>query len=232
MTAITPKEVVKVEFFYDPMCPFAYETSLWVKDAREHYGFEVDFRFFSLEEINREDGKKHAFERDWAYGFSLLKCAALLKASDTKSAEDFYAFIGDRIHHRGQKIHTIEDAREALAAIGGDPQIADATIGNEELTKLVMADHFFAIDKYGGFGVPTIVFNESRAIFGPVVMPAPKGSEAIELFDLAVSMAKFDSLLEIKRPQNLQQRQKVAELLDPYLKARVWRSVQNAPYSK
>ena len=77
-----------------------------------------------------------------------------------------------------------------------------------------------------------MLHNESRAIFGPVVMPAPKGSEAIELFDLAVSMAKFDSLLEIKRPQNLQQRQKVAELLDPYLKARVWRSVQNAPYSK
>ncbi len=232
MSAEAPQDVTKVEFFYDPMCPFAYETSIWIKEAREYYGFEIDFRFLSLEEINREDGKKHAYERDWAYGFSLLKCAALLKESDSKAAEDFYAYIGNKIHHDGQKIHTIEDAREALVTIGKDPSVADATVGNTKLAEAVMADHNFAVERYGAFGVPTLVFDESRPVFGPVVMPAPRGSEAIKLFDVVVSMSQFDSLLEIKRPQNKTQRQKTAELLDPYLKARVWRSVQNAPYSK
>ena len=232
MASLSPKEITKIEFFYDPMCPFAYETSLWIKEARRHYQFEIDFRFFSLEEVNREEGKKHAYQRDWAYGFSLLKCAALLKSTDKQAAEDFYAYIGERIHHRGLKIHTIEDAREALEIIGSDPNCADATVGNTELSDMVMADHNYAVERYGAFGVPTIVINETKALFGPVVMPAPRGDEAIKLFELAVSMAQFDSLLEIKRPQNLEQRQKTAELLDPYLKGRVWRSVQNAPYSK
>ncbi|MDA8197127.1 MAG: DsbA family protein [Actinomycetota bacterium] len=232
MTTPTSNSVSKVEFFYDPMCPFAFETSLWIKEARDHFGFEVDFRFFSLEEINLEEGKKHPYERDWSYGFSLLKCAALLKESDVKAAEDFYGYVGERIHHRGQKIHTIEDAREALSFIGKDPSIADETVGNDRAAKLVMADHNFVVERFGGFGVPTIVFDGTRAIFGPVVMPAPSGSEALALFELALSMSYFDTLLEIKRPQNLDQRRRTAELLDPYLKGRVWRSVQNAPYSK
>ena len=53
-----------VEFHFDPMCPFAYQTSLWIRDVREQVGIGVNWRFFSLEEVNRAEGKKHPWERE------------------------------------------------------------------------------------------------------------------------------------------------------------------------
>jgi len=46
-----------VDFHFDPMCPFAYQTSLWIREVREQIGITVNWRFFSLEEINRVEGK-------------------------------------------------------------------------------------------------------------------------------------------------------------------------------
>ena len=59
-----------VDFHFDPMCPFAYQTSLWIRDVRNQTGLEVTWRFFSLEEVNRVEGKKHPLEREWSYGWS------------------------------------------------------------------------------------------------------------------------------------------------------------------
>ena len=58
------------------MCPFAYQTSLWIRDVREQTGLAVNWRFFSLEEINRVEGKKHPWEREWSYGWGMLRVAA------------------------------------------------------------------------------------------------------------------------------------------------------------
>ncbi|MFM8836330.1 MAG: DsbA family protein [Actinomycetota bacterium] len=47
----------KIDFFFDIMCPYAYQTSLWIREIREKVALEINWRFFSLEEINREEGK-------------------------------------------------------------------------------------------------------------------------------------------------------------------------------
>ncbi len=70
---------VAVDFHFDPMCPFAYQTSLWIRDVREQLGITVNWRFFSLEEVNRAEGKKHPWEREWSYGWSLMRIGALLR---------------------------------------------------------------------------------------------------------------------------------------------------------
>ena len=61
------------------MCPYAYQTSLWIREVRDRTGLEVNWRFFSLEEINRAEGKKHPWEREWSYGWSLMRIGALLR---------------------------------------------------------------------------------------------------------------------------------------------------------
>ena len=43
---------VKVDFHFDVMCPWAYQTSLWMREVSERRDIEVNWRFFSLEEIN------------------------------------------------------------------------------------------------------------------------------------------------------------------------------------
>lgn len=51
-----------VDFHFDPLCPFAYQTSVWIRDVRAQLGITINWRFFSLEEINLVAGKKHPWE--------------------------------------------------------------------------------------------------------------------------------------------------------------------------
>ena len=46
-----------LQFFFDPMCPYAYQTSVWIRDVRAQIGLDITWRFFSLEEVNRVEGK-------------------------------------------------------------------------------------------------------------------------------------------------------------------------------
>src|SRR6476469_724603 len=110
------------------MCPFAYQTSLWIRDVREQTGVAVDWRFFSLEEINRDEGKKHPWERDWSYGWSMLRIAALLRRSSMDDCDRFYGAAGSALHTYGRKPHRPEVARELLAGLDLDPALVDAAI--------------------------------------------------------------------------------------------------------
>jgi predicted DsbA family dithiol-disulfide isomerase len=80
-----------VDFHFDPMCPFAYQTSLWIRDVREQVGIGVNWRFFSLEEVNRAEGKKHPWEREWSYGWSLMRNGTLLNRTDMTLLDKRYA---------------------------------------------------------------------------------------------------------------------------------------------
>ena len=74
--------VTSVDFHFDIMCPYAFQTSLWMRDVRDQLGLGVQWRFFSLEEINRSEGKKHPWEREWSYGWSMMRVAAFLRRID------------------------------------------------------------------------------------------------------------------------------------------------------
>ena len=68
-----------VEFHFDVMCPWAYQTSLWIREAAYQRDIRLSWSFFSLEEVNREPDKKHPWERSWSYGWSMLRVAAVLR---------------------------------------------------------------------------------------------------------------------------------------------------------
>src|SRR5258708_37765955 len=75
-------QITTVDFHFDIMCPWAYQASIWMRDVRDQLGLEVRWRFFSLEEINRADGKKHPWEREWSYGWSMMRGGARLRRVD------------------------------------------------------------------------------------------------------------------------------------------------------
>lgn len=80
-----------VDFHFDPLCPFAYQTSVWIRDVRAQLGITINWRFFSLEEINLVAGKKHPWERDWSYGWSLMRIGALLRRTNMSLLDRWYA---------------------------------------------------------------------------------------------------------------------------------------------
>jgi len=114
-----------VDFHFDVMCPYAYQTSLWIRSVRERTGLVINWRFFSLEEVNRVEGKKHPWERDWSYGWSMMRVGALLRRRDMAELDAWYARAGRALHVEGHKPHVPDVARALLEELGLDPGLVD-----------------------------------------------------------------------------------------------------------
>lgn len=213
-----------VDFHFDPMCPFAFQASLWIREVREQTGLSINWRFFSLEEVNRFEGKKHPWERDWSFGWSQMRIAALLRREDMGLVDAWYLRAGTEIHIKGGKPHDPEVARQLLAEIGADPETLDRALADPTTHDEVRADHQRVIDA-GGFGVPTLFFPDQRALFGPVLVNPPRGAEAVRLWELYTGWLDFPNLYEVQRPKAPTDQLAIKETLAPYVRGRDWVTV-------
>lgn len=220
-------EPMQVAFHFDVMCPWAYQTSKWIRTVRAALAdttpLSIDWRFFSLEEINREEGKKHPWEREWSYGWGMLRVAAMLRRSSMDDCDRFYEAAGRALHEDARQPHRPEVAEEICVEIGVDPGVVRAAIEDPTTHDDVKRDHD-AIATSGGFGVPTLIFPGERHVYGPVVVPAPEGQEALDLWDLTVAYAKVPHLYELKTPKTDDDMVHIASVFQPYFDARDWES--------
>ena len=214
----------QVDFHFDVMCPWAYQSAVWIREVRRQTGLEISWRFFSLEEINRQEGKKHPWERPWSYGWSLLRIAALLRRHSMHDVDRFYDVAGRWLHVEGRKPHTRDGARAVLAEVGLDPSLVDEAIEDPTTHDEVLADHERVV-AVGGFGVPTLFFDDC-CIFGPVVVPAPTGPAAVRLWELVQGWREFPSLYELRRPKTRDDWNAINDAFQPYLTARDWITIQ------
>ena len=212
-----------VDFHFDVMCPWAYRASVWIREVRDLTGLHIDWRFFSLEEINRREGKKHPWEREWSYGWSMLRIGALLRRRSMDDLDRWYARAGRALHVEGDKPHDPDVARRLLAELGLDPALVDEAIGDSTTHDDVFDDHRRVVTA-GGYGVPTLFFGDD-CLFGPVLLDAPSGDAALRLWDTVTAWLEFPHLFELQRPKNAQHAHAIAEAFRPYLAGRDWVSI-------
>lgn len=226
-TPTPPPTTPTVEFFFDPMCPYAHQTSLWLREVRRRTPLTVVWRFFSLEEVNRPDGKPHPWERPIAYGWTPMRIAAWLRRIDMDLCDRWYEAIGDALHVHGRRFHEREVAEELLTHIGAPAGTWDAALADPTTHDDVRADHEFAVRQYGGFGVPIITVDGGRPMFGPVVVPAPMGDDAMRLWRLVLDYGSIPGLYEIKTPKTAADLRAIGEFFNPYLTGRQWQTIQH-----
>jgi hypothetical protein len=207
------------------MCPYAYQTSLWLREVRDVTGVAVRWRFFSLEEINLEGNQKHPWERDWAYGWSQMRVGALLRRQGNDLVDRWYEAVGRAFFVDGRPTHVPEVHRQVLAELDLDPGLLDEALADPSTSDEVRADHDEVVTRHGGHGVPTLVFDAGQVLFGPVVAPAPTGEAALRLWDLVCLWADVPHLFELRQPKTAEDMAHLGEQFAPYLRARAWKSV-------
>jgi 2-hydroxychromene-2-carboxylate isomerase len=217
-----------IAFYFDPMCPYAYQTSVWIRRAREQTPLDIEWRFFSLEEVNLVAGKRHPWERPWSYGFGQMRVGALIRRELGNDALDrWYATVGRAFFSDGVKTHVPDVHAKVIADAGFDPSLVDRAIADESTLDEVREEHLDAATRYGAHGVPTIVFDSGYAVYGPVVVPAPDGDDALALWELVRSMQRFPHLYELRHPKTTEDIVHVADQFRTYLTTRDWNTVEN-----
>lgn len=189
----------KADFWFDPLCPFAWVTSRWIGEVEKVRDISVDWHVMSLSVLNegREGlSEKYASLMDRGWGPVRVIIAAQQLHGD-QVVKPLYDAMGTQIHNQGVDDLT-EVVSKALAQVGLPGELADYA-GKDSYDAQLRASHEAGISQVGQeVGTPIVSFN-GTAFFGPVITRIPRGEDAGRLWDASVALAGFPYFFEIKR---------------------------------
>ena len=188
----------KAEFWFDPSCPWAWITSRWILEVQAQRDIEVKWNIFSLAVLNegRELKPEYRERIDKTWG-PVRVIAAAKKKNGYEVALPLYTEICT-LFHPGAKPVSKETISEALQNQKLDSSLIDFYDTNDfdqDLRDSTKA----GLDLVGDDVGTPIISIEGVAFFGPVLTPAPKGSEALKLWDGVVAAASLPGFFELKR---------------------------------
>jgi 2-hydroxychromene-2-carboxylate isomerase len=186
------------DFWFDPLCPFAWITSRWILEVEQVRDIKVNWRVMSLYFLNKDrdisEGYQERIQRGLSVGRVLI---AAERQVGPEALGPLYTALGIRIHHDKQELG--RDLVVAALADADLPAELVEAMDDASYDERLQASHQEAIDRVGDdVGTPTIAFNGS-AFFGPVLSKIPRGDDAGRIWDGTIALADFDYFFEIKR---------------------------------
>ncbi|MFI8354235.1 mycothiol-dependent nitroreductase Rv2466c family protein [Streptomyces cyaneofuscatus] len=194
------------DFWFDPLCPWAWMTSRWILEVEKVRDIEVRWHVMSLAVLNEDklDDVPEEY-RDMLENKAWGPVRVVIAAQQLHGDEvvgPLYTALGTRFHNNGEG-PTREAIAGALKDVGLPENLLEYADKDTYDTEL-RASHQEGIDKVGQeVGTPVVAVpgadGEQVAFFGPVVTPAPKGEEAAKLWDGTLLVASIPGFYEIKR---------------------------------
>lgn len=202
-----------LHFYFDPVCPFAWMTSKWVRTVAAQRDYHVEWRFISLRILNADvDYASHFpphYEEGHTAGLKLLRVAAKVRSDHGRDAVGpLYEAFGTRLFdtRRDERIQAADQAAadlvESALADAGLPAELAAALDDAAWDDEIRGETDEALTLTGrDVGTPILHFRppSGTAFFGPVISRLPSAEDAGALWDHVIGLAEFPGFAEIKR---------------------------------
>jgi hypothetical protein len=179
--AATAADTPTADFWFDPLCPFAWISSRWILEVEQVRDVAVSWHVMSLAYLNKDKDIPQEYRDMLEPGWGPVR---VLIAAQEKHGNDvllpLYNAMGTRIH-LGKEPLGREMIAAAVAEAGLEPELVDA-MDDSSLDAAVAKSH-----------------HEGMAFFGPVLSKIPRGEEAGQLWDGCLAVAKVPYFFELKR---------------------------------
>ena len=196
---MTEQELTRVDFWFDPICPWAWITSRWMLEVQQVRPVQTVWHVMSLAVLNGDkedmpDRYRELMQSAWG---PVRVVIAAEQAHGPEVVGPLYTALGTRFHLE-KAPRDRETIVAALAEAGLPASLADA-MDSTEYDEAVRASHADGIDRVGyEVGTPVISVN-GASVFGPVISPIPRGEAAGKLWDGVQLVMGTDGFFELKR---------------------------------
>lgn len=201
-----------IEFFFDPVCPFAWITSRWIVKVQQQTDYTVEWRFISLRILNKEKDYATEFPPEYEHGHTaglrMLRVAAAVRDElgtepigrlyTELSGETFDAEPNDAYRDHLGSAPMIRDALTRAGLSAGYADAADDLRWNA----IVEDETELALSRTGrDVGTPIITFRppDGLSFFGPVISRIPDDEGAVPLWNAVTTLAAYPGFAEMKR---------------------------------
>ena len=201
-----------LDFFFDPVCPWAWITSRWVTEVQALRDYNVSWKFISLKILNQDKmdyaSMPSGYKDVHAAGTSGLRVAAKARSvAGNDAVAKVYTALGFSLHNKQERelfVADIEGHIAKLLAEAGLPGEWALSANDESFDRLIADETAMALERAGkDVGTPIITFNpgglKEASFFGPVISTIPRGEDATKLWDAIETIATASGMAELKR---------------------------------
>lgn len=195
---MTEQERTVVDFWFDPICPWAWIASRWMHEVQKVRPVTTQWHVMSLSVLNEGRDMPEQYQELMRTGWGPVRiCIAAQQQYGPEVLGPLYTALGTRFHH--EKAPRERATYEAALTEAGLPAELAAAADSSEYDEALRASHKEGIERVGyDVGTPVISVN-GLSVFGPVVSPIPRGDAAGRLWDGVLLIAGTDGFFELKR---------------------------------
>lgn len=200
-----------LDFFFDPVCPWAWATSRWVTEVSSARNYAVSWKFISLSMINTDRGYStnddhHKLTHN--FGLASLRVASAARAdAGNDGVSKFYSAFGALFHNQKKREGLDTDKHKLLTEIlrsASLPTTWADSFEDETHTPIIRYETDMALSRVGkDVGTPILTFkpgsSNEGSFFGPVISKIPRGDSALKLWDAIETIATTSGFAELKR---------------------------------
>ena len=192
-----------VDFWFDPVCPYSWTASRWLREVEQRRPVRVRYHVMSLYLLNEHRTDVAAAYRrnvETSRGPARVATAAATRFGE-EVLEGFYTAFGELVFDRWRRPSAAEyhEAIRAALPLAGLPGDLEDAMDGDDHDQAMRRSHDTGIALVGGEVGTPITRIDGVGFYGPVLNAIPRGDDAVRVFDGARLLAGYPQFFELKR---------------------------------